>query len=452
MIHEYIEKNKTEIVNTLKELVKIPSVRSEAEEGAPFGKECARVLEYLQELYRDNGIETELDREGGYLLAHFGSGEKSLGLFAHADVVDVGNDWIYKQPFNPVEKDGCLVGRGVSDNKSAAVISLYCAKMLKELEIPFNSRLVLFTGANEETGMHDIENYLKKHTAPDFALVADTAFPFYRGDKGSLQFIAESETPLEEICDFCGGKSINITLGKASARIGGELIEKTGISCHGALPEGSLNAGYLLAQTLSERDDICENDRNRMKFVSKLLEKYYGEIFGIESSDEIFGRLTCTNGTAETADGKIKLSFDVRYGMNSDIEDIKHKIKNFFAENNWNVKFLCEKKPFLISEDNPYMKCCVKAYGEFCGVANPPLYINAGATYAGMLPCALETGTDLTWRRPQGIPNGHGGAHQPDECIGIEGMLKALELIMNILMECDKCTDCIKQENAYIPL
>ena len=30
-------------------------------------------------------------------------------------------------------------------------------KTLKELSIQFNSRLVMFTGANEETGMADIE-------------------------------------------------------------------------------------------------------------------------------------------------------------------------------------------------------------------------------------------------------------------------------------------------------
>ena len=37
-IHEYIESHKDEITEILKEIIKIPSVRGEAELGAPFGK------------------------------------------------------------------------------------------------------------------------------------------------------------------------------------------------------------------------------------------------------------------------------------------------------------------------------------------------------------------------------------------------------------------------------
>lgn len=178
-IHNYVVEHKEEILKTLKELVKIPSVRGAAEPDAPFGKACADVLEYIEKLYSQNGFETELERTGGYLLSYFGSGKRTLGLFAHADAVDVGDDWVHTTPFEPIEKDGYLIGRGVLDDKSAVVISLYSAKILKELNIPFNSRLVMFTGANEETGMADIEEYSKKHTAPDFSLICDTAFPLY---------------------------------------------------------------------------------------------------------------------------------------------------------------------------------------------------------------------------------------------------------------------------------
>ena len=162
-IHNYIINNKDEIIAILKELVKIPSVRGEASPDAPFGKDCAEVLEYTERLYQKNGFETEPDKDGGYLLSYFGEGQKSLGLFAHADVVPVEDDWILTPPFEPIEKDGFLLGRGVLDDKSAIVISLYCAKMLKELNIPFNSRLVCFIGANEESGMEDISSYVKKH-------------------------------------------------------------------------------------------------------------------------------------------------------------------------------------------------------------------------------------------------------------------------------------------------
>ena len=215
-IHNYVQSHRDEIINMLKELVKIPSVQSAPEERAPFGRACAEVLEYVKSCWQKNGFDTELHRDGGYLLSYYGEGKKSIGLFSHADVVSVSDDWIFTEPFDMIEKDGYLIGRGVSDDKAAIVISLYCAKMLKELNIPFNSKLVVFTGANEETGMADIKNYVNENTPPDFALVTDCAFPIYRGDKGILQFEAMSDTSFKEIEDFSGGKDINITLGKAT--------------------------------------------------------------------------------------------------------------------------------------------------------------------------------------------------------------------------------------------
>lgn len=74
-------------------------------------------------------------------------------MFSHADVVSVSDDWVFTEPFHIIEKDGFLIGRGVIEDKASMVTSLHCAKMLKELKIPFHSKLVVFTGANEETGM-----------------------------------------------------------------------------------------------------------------------------------------------------------------------------------------------------------------------------------------------------------------------------------------------------------
>lgn len=437
-IHNYIVRNKDEIVNILKELVKIPSVRGEASPDAPFGKACAEVLEYTQMLYQENGFETELDKEGGYLLSYYGNGAKSLGLFAHADVVPVSDDWTFTEPFTPLLKDGFLFGRGVWDDKSAIVISLYCAKMLNELDIPFHSRLVCFTGANEESGMEDIKSYASKHKAPDFSLVCDTAFPLYRGDKGILRFVAKSLSPLKEIDDFSGGGAFNIILGEASAKYKNQTFSEKGISRHGALPEGSVNAGYLMAKKLLEIEDLCKEDKTKIKFVAETLEKHYGEVFGIENEDSVFGKLTCTNGIIKTIDRKLNLCFDMRYGISVDIEDVKNKITGYFAANGWQVEFVKQQAPFCLSEDNKYLLACLETYSCFTGANSDSTYINAGGTYASHLPCAAEIGTTLRGGTPNGLTQGHGGAHQPDECISIDGMLEALELTMLMLLECDK--------------
>lgn len=78
-----------------------------------------------------------------------------------------------------------------------------------------------------------------------------------------------------------------------------------------ALPEGSVNAGYLLAKKLCDEKLLCKEDTEQMKLIECLLERYYGEIFGIDGEDEIFGKLTCSNGTIRTENGKLVLTFDV---------------------------------------------------------------------------------------------------------------------------------------------
>lgn len=461
-IHDYVLNNRSEIIDTLKKLVTIPSVRGESGPGAPFGDACAKVLEYAEKLYQNNGFETELDKDGGYLLSYYGSGAKSLGLFAHADVVPVGNDWTLTKPFEPIEKDGFLIGRGVMDDKSAIVISLFCMKMLKELGIPFNSRLVCFTGANEESGMEDIKNYASKHKAPDFSLVCDTAFPLYRGNKGMLLFTAVCNEPLESIKEISGSNVKGAITAQAEAKLNYTdelytdlkmyetentsvisaddevIIKSCGVSKHTALPEGSVNAGYLVCELLKKCRYLAENDRDKIEFVSELLSNYYGEAVGIENADPDFGKLTFANDMISVENGKIKLHFNLRFGACVDIDDLKQKIKSAFLERDWNISFERETTAFITELNHPLLQACLTAYKEFTGNTNPTVYVNAGGTYARYLPCAAEIGTTLKWGFLDNLPKGHGAVHQPDECISIDGMLEALELTLLMLIGCDK--------------
>ena len=252
-----------------------------------------------------------------------------------------------------------------------------------------------------------------------------------------MNFWVTLNTELKDIKNFHGGNAMNIILDKASAVVNGETVTETGISSHSALPEGSVNAGYLLAKKLSEREDICASDREQMLFLMSVLEKYYGEVYGIEHQDEC-GKLTCTNGIIKNDNKKIMLGFNMRFGLSANTENIKKSIVSFFEKNNCTVKFEEEKKGYIVPTDNSYINACLKAYSDFTGDDKPQAYINAGGTYARQLPCAAEIGTTLRWGTPDNTPKGHGGAHQSDECINIEGFLEALELTLQMLIECDK--------------
>lgn len=462
LIHKYISEHKNEIINELKELIKIPSVKEAPEEGSPFGKSCAEALKHIKGLYEKNGFDTMLSKKGDYLLSSYGNSKKTLGLFAHADVVPVSDDWESTLPFEPIEKEGFIIGRGAIDDKSAVVISLYCLKMLKELKIPFKSSLICFTGSNEESGMADIKNYLSENTPPDFSLVADTAFPLYYGNKGSLLLNVSGKNPIECISDIQASNAKGAILGKIKITMAysdglynylkgfeskrlfvnsdGDKIhaEALGISKHTALAEGSLNAGFLIFNILKDCEYIENRDRTQIRFLSEILSDYLGKRLNIDNDDKTFGKLTFANDIIELKDGRLSLHFNIRFGDEVQIPCLKAKLENEFSKENFSITYENESPSRKTELENPLLQKCLHVYKEFTGDKNAPAYINAGGTYAKYIPLAVETGTTLILGAPRDTKEGHGGAHQPDECVNIEGFLKALELTLLMLIECDK--------------
>ena len=462
-IHDYIESHRNEIVSELKELIKIPSVRGEKEENAPFGKMCAKVLTYTQKLYENEGVETELDENGGYLLSYFGEGEKSVGVFSHADVVPVADDWILTNPFEPIEKDGYVVGRGALDNKSAVIASLFCLKMFKELNIPLKNRLVLFTGSNEESGMQDIKNYLQVHKKPDFSLVPDSAFPLYRGNKGRITFSVKGKKPLSEGVSINGGTGATV-IGGATAvvpfekalfdeiqgfcneRISAErqeekiVIKATGIAKHSALPEGSLSAVCLLCNALKQCKLLKQEDKGMFEQISNLAGYYYGEFFGIESEDEEFGKLTCVLTKITTdKDGIVTADFNTRYGLSISKDTVVCNITKRTEEIGWEEPEVAGFTiPQCISDSNIFVQSLMEVYKNINPREGTKSRVNAGGTYRQYLQDGVEIGPTNKFGAAEGLPPGHGGAHQPDECILIDGYMEAIEIMMNMILECDK--------------
>lgn len=53
------------------------------------------------------------------------------------------------EPFEPVEKDGKLYGRGTADDKGPAVAAMYAMRAVKELGIPLSKNVRLIMGTDE---------------------------------------------------------------------------------------------------------------------------------------------------------------------------------------------------------------------------------------------------------------------------------------------------------------
>jgi succinyl-diaminopimelate desuccinylase len=151
----------------LKELVRIPSVLDEGGGGYPLGEGIDQALHRALQIAGELGFRTCYGDGGYYGIAEIGAGPEMVGILGHLDVVPPGNleDW-ESGPFEPVEKDGLLFGRGTQDDKGPMVAALFAAKALLDAGVTFNKRVRFIFGTDEETLWRCINRYKEKEELP----------------------------------------------------------------------------------------------------------------------------------------------------------------------------------------------------------------------------------------------------------------------------------------------
>ena len=187
-IKDYIYSNKEYLLSALAELVAIPSVKSEPEPGAPFGKMPRKALDKMLEICADAGFKTSLryDVAGTADLCP-DDNFPALGILCHLDVVPAAGQKGWKtDPFTMTEKNGILYGRGVIDDKGPLCAALLAMKCVKELGIPMKKGVRLIFGTDEENGSEDLEIYLAKDRLPENVFTPDASFPIINIEKGMM--------------------------------------------------------------------------------------------------------------------------------------------------------------------------------------------------------------------------------------------------------------------------
>jgi len=126
-----------------------------------------------------DGIKAEIfEKEPGRgnLVARLkGSGkQRPILLMGHLDTVGVERSKWSVDPFEPVEKDGYLYGRGTTDDKTSTAVFLQIFRMLHRLKVPLDRDVIFVAEAAEETEASlGIEFLIEKHwdkIAAEFAL------------------------------------------------------------------------------------------------------------------------------------------------------------------------------------------------------------------------------------------------------------------------------------------
>lgn len=447
MIHEellnqidiYINSHRNEIIGDLRDLVEIPSVRGCELPDAPYGEQCKVALDKSLELFEKNGFCGRVAKSKKYIIAETEHIGKTIGLFGHCDVVAADGEWLYAEPFKLTERDGFLIGRGCNDDKSGIIQMLYSAKMIKELNIPMNNKLLFFVGACEEDGMDDIADYVKNEPMPDLSIVPDGEYPYYSAEKSRTRMMLESCIPFEGIKNIQGGKCYNVILSNVNVEYtDGSKFGVFGTGGHAGHPEGSENALVKYIEASLDNDKLSDSDKEILRDVYAMLGDCNGSGLGIAHTDDFWGKLTCANGIVRVNKGNLQISLDIRYGQSIKSEEILEAIQERL-KGKWNIVESSSSTGYVIDETNQPATILRDVYSSLSGTPCERGIKTAGGTYSKFLKNSFSIGTVMPHPElKHGFKAGHGDVHAPDEAMSEKGFLESIKTLLVMILEIDK--------------
>lgn len=217
-------------------LTAIPAIGPESN-----GEGEAKKAEYLKQLFQDAHIAydslEEINAPDDRVPAKYRpnliykikgkSAEKTIWIMSHMDIVPPGDVGWDTDPYQVVEKDGKLYGRGTEDNQQATVASILAVKILQDLNLQPGYDVGLLFVADEETGSgHGVEYVLEQRPElfhpHDLILVPDS------GDPGGLTIEVAEKSILWIKCETKGKGTHGSTpeKGKNAHKAAAHLIVK----------------------------------------------------------------------------------------------------------------------------------------------------------------------------------------------------------------------------------
>lgn len=456
-----IESLKEEIIKSTQEIIRIPSVKGEAMEGMPFGKPISDCLKYALDLSEKLGFKTKnFDNYAGH--ADLGDGNEVVGILVHLDVVPEGDNWTYP-PYGGEIHDSKIYGRGSIDDKGPAIACLYAMKAIKNSGVKLKRKIRIIFGTDEESGWKGIDYYLRREKAPDMAFTPDADFPAIYGEKGIQIFDLKKsfQGNLQDngihIIKIKGGNRPNMVpdyceahiLSKASIKDrvttyakennirleiieeeGKSIIKSYGVSAHGSLPESGQNAISQLMVFLNTLDLAKGDITDFIRFYNdKIGMEYYGESIGCGFEDEESGKLIFNVGVIDLDQDDVKLSVNIRYPITATSDEVLTGIERELKGTGLILDLHEHMAPIHLPKDHELIQKLMKVYREITGDNRAPITIGGG-TYARAMENAVAFGP-LFPGQPE-------LAHQKDEYIAIEDLMKITKIYAKALYELAK--------------
>lgn len=407
-ITEFIYSHREELVNTVKELVEIPSVKGAPEKDAPFGAEPRRALDKMLEICAQYGLVTDCHDDVMGTADYCPAGDIELGILCHLDVVPAEPlNWTYP-PFQLTRRDGKLIGRGTIDDKGPCAAALYALYCVKELGIPLKKGVRLLFGTDEENGSGDLEIYRRSHTLPPMVFTPDGSFPVINIEKGMIRSGIEGEYSGGSVVSFTGGSIPNAVPDKAEAVLRGLTRDQvraaipanstgavltvdygddglitlhcSGRSAHASTPQTGINAVTALIETLNR----LPLEEGAQRDILRGLERQFpfgetnGSSAGLKFSDEQSGALTLTFSKFNMKNGKVSGCIDIRYPVTAELPDVVNRLSA--ALNSAGLRYVknMEEQPHYVPEDSEFVQKLLRVYEDVEGEPGRCIAIGGG--------------------------------------------------------------------------
>lgn len=328
-----VEARADELIEAIRDIVRVRSVQEDPEPGAPFGPGVRRALDATLERCQDLGFKT-VDCDGylGYASWCAGKGDGYACAVGHVDVVPEGTGW-KEPPYSGYLADGTIYSRGVLDNKGPVYACLYAATALKDLGIEPERELRIMFGCNEETGFEDLAYYLAHNEPPVMGFTPDCKYPVVYAERGRAQVRFRPHegdgSPVERLFSF-------------------------------------VNAYVLNA-------------------------KPNGERFGIDASDDEFGTLEVRNYRLLLRDGIPAVEFAISYPASVSCAGLLTRLQEVARQEDFEVELVRNFDPVRFERDCELCRKLQYAYERVTGADGTPV-TTTGGTYAKMMPNIVPFG------------------------------------------------------------
>ena len=447
-IEGFIDSHRQEMIDDICKLCRINSEKMPYTEGKPYGDGAFDALHAALAMMEDYGFSiTNYDNYVG--TADLNDKERQLDILAHLDVVPAGEGWTVTEPFEPVEKDGKLYGRGTADDKGPAVAALYAMRAIKELGIPVKKNVRLILGTDEECGSSDIEVYYKREKEAPMTFSPDASFPVINIEKGRI--------PGGFSVSIDAGIKVNVVPGKAKAVVAGleaevltqaaDAVEKqTGLSfsfgetedgiqitvegkgAHASTPDEGNNA---LTGLLSYLVSLPLADCPQLQAVKSLVTLFphgdtRGKAVGIAMEDELSGPLTLAFDMLTLDKDHLEGAFDCRACLCATEENSLNVIRARMAEEGLTLQADHMTAPHHVDGNSHFVKTLLKAYEEYTGLEGH-CESTGGGTYVHHLENGVAFGASM--------PGTDNKMHGADEFAVIDELLTSAKIFAQVIVD-----------------